>query len=57
MIVCEITSDFQQLWHNKPGALTLLAVGFVVFLFVVIDTWRHKRRRRRRHHGRPNWRP
>ena len=45
----EIASNFQLLWENKPGAVILLALGFVVFLFLVVDTWRHKRHRNRRH--------
>jgi hypothetical protein len=43
----EVSRSFQQLWENKPGALMLLAVGFLVFLFLVVDAWRHKRRRKR----------
>jgi hypothetical protein len=42
-------SSFQQMWENKPGVIVLLALGFVVFIFVVVDTWRHKRRHRRPH--------
>jgi len=43
----EFSTSFQQLWENKPRAVVLVAVGFVVFLFLVVDTWRHKRRRKR----------
>jgi hypothetical protein len=39
----------QQLWENKPGALILLLVGFLVFVFFVVDTWRHRKHRRRHH--------
>lgn len=43
----EITRSFQTLWESKPGAVVLLGLGFVVFLFLVVDAWRHKRKRRR----------
>jgi hypothetical protein len=39
--------SFQELWENKPGAVALLALGFLVFLFLVVDTWRHRRKRKR----------
>jgi hypothetical protein len=45
----EIWRNFQLLWENKPGSVILLIVGFAVFLFLVVDTWRHKRDRKRRH--------
>ena len=45
--VAEVAKSFQQLWENKPGALVLLLLGFVVFLFLVVDAWRHKRRSKR----------
>ncbi|MEY2428015.1 MAG: hypothetical protein QOJ40_900 [Verrucomicrobiota bacterium] len=40
----ELTRGFRQLWENRPGAVILLVLGLVVFTFLVIDTWRHKRR-------------
>ena len=39
--------NLQQLWDNKPGAVILLILGFIVFLFLVVDAWRHKRRNKR----------
>jgi hypothetical protein len=45
----ELTRSCQQLWENRPGAVILLLVGLVVFIFLVIDTWRHKRRRKKPH--------
>ncbi len=45
----EIFKNLQLLWENKPGAVVLLVLGFVVFLFLVVDTWRHKRHRNKRH--------
>jgi hypothetical protein len=47
MDVEEIVKGFQLLWEHQPGALVLLILGFVVFVFLVVDAWRHKRRRRR----------
>ena len=32
---------------SKPGALVLLLLGFVVFIFLVVDAWRHKRRNKK----------
>jgi hypothetical protein len=43
----EFTRSLQSLWQNKPGVVILLAVGFVVFVYLVVDAWRHKRRRKR----------
>jgi len=40
----EIFRNLRSLWENKPGAIVLLVLGFVVFVFLVVDTWRHKRR-------------
>jgi hypothetical protein len=45
----EISKSFQQVWENRPGLLVLLILGFVVFVFLVIDTWRHKKRHDKPH--------
>jgi hypothetical protein len=45
----DISRSFQELWEAKPGAVVLLILGFVVFVFLVLDAWRHKRRRKRPH--------
>ena len=42
----EISTDLQMLWQNRPGAVVLVILGFFVFLFLVVDAWRHKRRRK-----------
>ncbi len=47
MGVIELSRTLQQLWENKPGAIALLFLGFLVFLFLVVDAWIHKRRRKR----------
>ena len=43
----EVFQNLQQLWENKPGALVLLVLGFVVFVFLVVDTWRHRKKFKR----------
>lgn len=39
--------SFQVLWQQKPGAVVLLVVGFLIFIFLAVDAWRYKRRRKR----------
>jgi hypothetical protein len=46
MNLSEISRSFEQLWENKPGAVVLFILGFVVFVFLVVDAWIHKRRRK-----------
>jgi len=43
----ELLHNLQQLWENKPGAVVLLILGFVVFVFLVVDTWRHRQKHRK----------
>ncbi len=43
----ELSRDLHLLWQNRPGAVVLVILGFFVFLFLVVDAWRHKRRRKR----------
>lgn len=43
----EVLKGFLELWQNKPGAVLLLLLGFIVFVFVVVDTWRHRRYRKK----------
>jgi len=47
MDLAELAKGFRELWEGKPGLLILLGLGFGLFLFVVIDTWRHRRHRKR----------
>jgi hypothetical protein len=42
--------ELRYLWEAKPGAVVLLALGVVLFVFLVIDTWRHRKHHRRRRH-------
>jgi hypothetical protein len=43
----EILKTLRMLWGEKPLVVVLLGLGFTVFIFLVIDAWRHKRRSRR----------
>ena len=43
----DIGKNFNALWE-QPTAVVLLIVGLIVFLFVVVDAWYHKRYRKRR---------
>ncbi len=52
--LAQFSKDLRLLWENKPQVIVLLIVGFLVFVFVVVDAWRH-RRRRKRHYWHP-WR-
>jgi hypothetical protein len=42
-----LASGIQQIWEEKPGACILMGLGIVVFVFLVGDTWRHRRRRKK----------
>ena len=48
----EISKSVSVLWEQKPGAVVLLVLGFFVFIFLVVDAWRHKHRGQKR-----KWRP
>jgi len=43
----QIAKDFHSIWQSQPLAIILLIAGFLIFVFVVIDAWFHKRRRKR----------
>jgi hypothetical protein len=42
--VNDVFDNLSQLWEVRPGVVLLLGIGFVVFVFLVIDTWRHRKR-------------
>jgi hypothetical protein len=48
--LAQFSNDFRLIWEHKPEIVVLLIVGFVVFVLVVVDTWRHRRRHRKRHY-------
>lgn len=43
----QIAKDFNSVWDKQPVAIILLGLGLAVFLYVVVDAWRHKRRRKK----------
>ena len=43
----EVFRSFQQIWEHRPALVLLFLLGFVVFVFLVVDAWHHKRRRKR----------
>ena len=45
----QLTNGIRQIWENKPGVLLLMALGFLVFVFIVVDTWRHRQRHKSKH--------
>jgi hypothetical protein len=49
-----ISRSLNQLWENRPAAMMLLGLGFLIFVFLVVDTRRHKNRRKR---PKKDWRP
>jgi hypothetical protein len=44
----EIGKSLQLLWDAKPTSVVLLVVGVVLFVLLVVDTWRHRRKHRHR---------
>jgi hypothetical protein len=45
----QLTNGVKQIWENKPGVVVLLALGFLVFLFIVLDARRHRQRKKDKH--------
>jgi len=43
----EVLKGLQQVWENRPGVVVLMVLGFLVFVFLVVDARRFKRRRKR----------
>jgi hypothetical protein len=43
----DVFDNLRQLWEARPGVILLLAIGFIVFVFLVVDTWRHRKRHRK----------
>jgi hypothetical protein len=46
-------SDFcalvSELWQHRPILIVLVVGGFIVFVLVVIDAYRHRKRQKGRH--------
>lgn len=45
----QLTNGVKQIWENRPGVIALLVLGFLVFLFIVLDARRHRRRNKDKH--------
>jgi hypothetical protein len=45
----QLTNGVKQIWENDPGVVVLLALGFLVFLFIVLDARRHRQRNKDKH--------
>ena len=43
----QFSKDFHSIWQTRPLAIILLVAGFLLFTFLVVDAWVHKRRRKR----------
>ena len=42
-------SDFvSNIWHYKPIVIVLAVAGFIVFIVLVIDTYRHRKKQKGR---------
>jgi hypothetical protein len=46
-----LNESFKAIWEDQPRLLLFLVFGFIVFVFIVGDVWRHKHRRRRKGKG------
>ena len=48
-----MNSDFSNfvsdIWRYKPFIIILFAVGLIVFVLLVIDTYRHRKKQKGRH--------
>jgi len=42
----QLSKDIHLVWQSRPAAIILLGLGFLLFLYLVVDAWRHKRRRK-----------
>jgi hypothetical protein len=46
-------SDFcalvSELWQHGPILIVLVVGGFIIFILVVIDTYRHRKKQKGRH--------
>jgi len=42
-------SFVKALWHDKPSMIILFVGGVIIFLLLVIDTYRHRKQRKERH--------
>jgi hypothetical protein len=45
----QLTAGVKQIWENRPGVVVLLGIGFLVFIFIVIDARRHRQKNKGKH--------
>ena len=45
----QLTSGIQQIWENKPGVVVLFAIGFIVFVIIVVDARFHRKKNKDKH--------
>jgi hypothetical protein len=45
----QLTNGVKQIWENRPGVVVLLGIGFLVFIFIVIDARRHRKKTKDKH--------
>ena len=49
MDLSQLMNGIKQIWENRPGVILLVALGFLVFVYIVVDAWRHKQRHKSKH--------
>jgi hypothetical protein len=48
-MMADISDFVSDLWHNKPIIIVVAVGGLVIFMLLVIDTYRHRKKRKGRH--------
>ncbi|HLH56157.1 MAG TPA: hypothetical protein VKY92_21325 [Verrucomicrobiae bacterium] len=43
----QLSKDFHLIWQSQPVAIILFGLGVLLFIYLVVDAWRHKRRKKR----------
>jgi hypothetical protein len=41
-----LMGSLQEIWRERPDLILLLCAGFSLFVFLVVDAWRHKQTRK-----------
>ena len=44
----DITDFVSDVWHNRPIVIILAVAGFIIFVLLVIDTYRHRKKEKGR---------
>jgi putative copper export protein len=45
----QLTNGVKQIWETRPGVVVLLALGFVVFVIIVLDARRQRQKHKNKH--------